>query len=174
MNRNRKGQLAIFDALIFLTVATIVSESLIGVIASSRTSTDLEVQTFVERAHWVFLRTTLGPKEPTTQMPEIEDNKTLTVFEFVVSELLKGDESGTVDQREIAKVRLSDILDGLLMPGLHYSWKAVHNSTTLSISSPSSSGSSSGDLVYVSTVISDMPMHEGGIVLRLSAFRVSN
>ena len=171
MKKSNKGQLAIFDALIFLAAASVVSASLLGAVAPSRPSADAEVQGFVERAHSVFLRTTLRPSELTSLGLDIGNNKTLTVFEIVVSGLIMAEETDSPNQRDYMSGCLSAVLDGLFMPGFNYAWKAEHNSTILSISSLPIPRDQPNGSTYASTVTSKMPMHEGDVVLTLNVWR---
>jgi hypothetical protein len=167
MRRNDKAQLAIFDALIFLAAASVVSASLLGAIAPSKPSDDAEIQGFVERAHSVFLRTTLQPDQLAGLGLDIDKNKTLTVFELIVSELVMAEKVNSPNRIDVVRSCLTTLLNGLLTPGLDYSWRAEHNSTILSVPSPTSPLDQPNGSTYVSKVASKMPLHDGDITMTL-------
>ena len=138
MKKSNNGQSAIFDALIFLAVASVVSASLMGAVATPEQSSDTETQSFVERAHSILLRTTPRPSELASLSLDIGGNKTLTLFEVIVLGLVTAEQMSSPDPLDNMKGCLAAVLDGLLTPGYDYAWWAEHNSTIIHISSLSS------------------------------------
>ncbi len=171
MKWDRRGQVAILDALVFLAAASVVSAGLIGSLAPSEESSHQETQSFVERAHKVFLRMTPNPEELASLCLETGKNKTITVFEIIVLGLISAERTGNTCMSDPLNDYLSNVLDDLLAPGLWYSWRAEHDSTALSIPDSEQAVQNHGSR-YVSTIVSKMPTHKGDVIMTLTAWRV--
>lgn len=171
MKKRNKGQLAIFDALIFLAVSSLVSASLLSSIAPMNPSTNDESQRYIDRAHGVFLRTTVEIEA--TNGTEIDGGvrRTLTVFEFVLTRIVEMEAGGDPEEGVDSSKSLSAILDALLPPRFHYSWKARHGSVDYSFSNSSYLGNRTSDSLYVSTIVSEMPSDGGDVLMVLNAWR---
>jgi hypothetical protein len=171
MKGNNKGQIAIFDALIFLAVSSLVSVSLLSSIAPMNPSTDDESQRYIDRAHAVFLRTSVEIEATNGVEIDGEGRRTLTVFEFVLTRIVEMEAGGDTDKGVDSSKLLSAILDALLLPRFHYSWKAKHDSMNYSFSNSLYLGNRTGGSLYVSTIVSEMPSHKGDVLMILNAWR---
>jgi hypothetical protein len=170
MKEKHKGQIAIFDALIFLAVSSLVSASLLSSVAPMDSSTDDESQRYINRTHGVFLRTTVEIEAVRGAEVDREGNRTLTVFEFVLATIVEIEAGGNSEKWVDSSKSLSVILDALLRPRFRYSWEVRHDSVGYSFPTSYLSNRTSGSL-YVSTIVSEMPSHKGDVLMILNAWR---
>jgi hypothetical protein len=105
------GIAALFDALIFLAIASLVSTALLSAFSGDLTKADDSLQTKVEAAHLVLLRSTIiddeGNGHPVEEM-------------FKLKSVREGE----------YRDHIGDITD-LLLPGLGWKWPVQVGETTL-------------------------------------------
>lgn len=147
MRRDRRGMAAMFDALMFLAVASIVSVALLGAFSGAAGPQDQAVQEKVEAAHLVLLRSTLAGGSG--------DN--ITVLEMTAAEVADRAQGSSLDMAAEALP--------LLLPGMGFEWRVECGERTLVTSS---SGPPAGSDIYCSQV--DMGMPWGQVVFRLRAW----
>jgi hypothetical protein len=143
---NRDGIAALFDALIFLAIASLVAVALLSAFSGGEQGPDEEVQSRVEAAHLVLLRSTLrdagGNDHP-------------------VEELFKLEGVGDGEYQD----PIEDVTD-LLLPGLGWRWTVQCGDTILSYGSATLPGPR--EPLFCSLVRA--PLNGEEVVFRLEAW----
>jgi hypothetical protein len=117
---DRSGLAVLFDAMMFLTVMTIVSVSLLSVLSVDHGETNRD-QEFVEGVHSAMLRSTLelGTGPPRTLADAIEN-------------FLRWNDPGLGGS---IGHHVSVVLDSYFGPGYHYLWCIERGDVTLEVAS---------------------------------------
>lgn len=147
MRRDRRGVAAMFDALMFLAVASVVSVVLLGAFSGASGPQDKVVQEKVEAAHLVLLRSTL---------PSGSGNN-ITVMEMAAAEVIGTRSGSSIDMA-------SEALP-LLLPGMGFLWEVGCGESSMMASSSVPPG---GSDIYCSLIDADMPW--GKVTFRLKAW----
>ncbi|WP_147654417.1 hypothetical protein [Methanomassiliicoccus luminyensis] len=147
MRRDRRGMAAMFDAVMFLAVASVVSVALLGVFSAVDAPQDPAVMERVEAAHQVLLRSTLSSST----------GNNLTVMEMAATEVMYGTSQSSLDMA-------SEALPTLI-PGMEFRWEAWCGERSMTTSPASLPG---GSDVYCSMADVDMPW--GKVTFRLRAW----
>jgi hypothetical protein len=124
--KGKRGNALILDAMMFLTVAAIVSVSLVAF--SSPTDADEGgLQDLVDGVHEVLLRTTISFDQ---------DDHGLSVNELVIAYSLQQIRNNVSDLMEDSIMKVEEIIHSLLPIGIHHSWSFGFDHTLVSVGEP--------------------------------------
>lgn len=140
----KEGIAALFDALIFLAIAALVSVVLLSAFSGGERGPDGEQQTRVEAAHLVLLRSTVED--------EVGNNHT-------VEEMFK------LNSVAGSAVHIEATMD-LLLPGLEWRWTVQCGGTSTGYGSTTAPGA--GEPLFCSQVRA--PLDGAEVVFRLEAW----
>jgi hypothetical protein len=159
---NKRGQAALLDALIFLTVAAIVSVSLIAVTSNRYQDQEVDLRDYVNRAHEAILRTTV-------EMPSsAEDGNTwMTVSDFTLAYFLAVSKGERPDSYQQGIERIERMIGGLIPSWANFTWTAILGSNELLIGDVPTNT----EFVWPSSICSEMPILGGTLQFRLEIWR---
>lgn len=149
----------ILDAMVFLTVAAIVSVSLIAA-NSSHMEKGEELQGVVDDAHDVLLRTTLRTGEKGSMCG-------MSVYDMTIAYALSFEQERELTMFEEAFQEIEMLLQGLIPDHTKHSWMFTFNQTNIRVGHP---GDESLE-AWVSERRGEVPVLGQQIVLRLTVWR---
>jgi hypothetical protein len=155
MIHSKRGQLVIFDALLFLSISAVASVGLISSLQSQPQSGHGEFQDFVEAAHAALLGTTIRRAEW-----EVGVEVSALTAGILGKETLSDSDSTWMG------LEIRAILTNLCSPRFEYQWVAEDENGNVTIASDESGATSASD-VYVSAVMISAEGAEISFVLRI-------
>jgi hypothetical protein len=154
----KRAQAAMLDAMIFLTVAAIVSISLVSAASNQHSEPNVDLREYVSRAHGVLLRTTVQ-----LEMSRDSNNAWMTVSDLVMSYFLAIDRGEDLDSFEPILEDITQMIEGLTPSWAHFCWTALYGPYELLIGEVSSNSES----VWPSSIFSEMPILGGELKFKL-------
>jgi hypothetical protein len=158
----KRGQAALLDAMIFLTVAAIVSVSLVAVTSNRYHDQEVDLRDYVDRTHEVILKTTVQ------MMSSGEDENTwITVSDFAIAYLLALNRGEDLNSYEQGIKKIAEMIEGLIPSWANFTWTVILESDELLI----------GDVpinteyVWPSSINSEMPILGGELQFKLEIWR---
>lgn len=158
----KRGQAALLDAMIFLTVAAIVSVSLVAVTTNRYQDQDVNLRDYVGRAHEVILRTTV-------QMASSGENEGtwMTVSDFAVAYFLTMNKGDDLDSYQKGMQNIARMIEGLIPYWANFTWTVILGSEKLLIGD----AAINTECVWPSSINSEMPILGGELQFKLEIWR---
>lgn len=165
MRIGRKGQALLLDAFVFLIVVSLVSTALIGLSMEDRGSD--EMRNYVDRAHEVFLRTTL----PYSQ----HHSKNITVghaLSLQILHLFDGEENDSEELVDWSSLndRLTNILRDLVPSHHRFTWTGSCGPHTVQLGEGNSLQNEGGEDILASSLSTYLPSVEKNMVMTLTVW----
>ncbi|NYT12485.1 MAG: hypothetical protein GKC03_08080 [Methanomassiliicoccales archaeon] len=158
----KRGQAALLDAMIFLTVAAIVSVSLVAVTSNRYQDQEVDLRDYVDRAHEVVLRTTVQM----TSSGEYE-NTWITVSDFAIAYFLALNRGEDLNSYEREIKEIAEMIEGLIPSWTNFAWRVILGSDELLIGDVPINA----ECVWPSSLYSEMPILGGELQFKLEIWR---
>jgi len=151
----KAGHALILDSMVFLTVAAVVSVSIVAANSMDEQRTE-SLQDLVDDAHMVLLRTTIT-------IGHADRYDRLNIFDLSIAYAINHMRGMDLGRFELALEEIEILLDGILPETVYHSWSITFNGTNLSLGrSPEMNHST-----WISEMTGELPIFGSEFLVRL-------